>query len=58
MIETCAGFSLLTQPVSVSGGDEDSALRLRSGRHIKSAQSMTNFDSIISQGDISKVFNS
>jgi len=49
MIETCAEFSLLSQSVSVSGGDDAltfSVLRLGSGRQIKSAQFMTDFNSI------------
>jgi len=42
MIETCAGFHLLTQ-AAFGGGDAltFSVLRLRSGRHMKSLQFMT-----------------
>jgi len=50
MIEPCAGFSLITQSVSVSGGDEDltfNTLRFRSGRHMIRVQFMTDVDSII-----------
>jgi len=50
MIEICAGFSLLAQCMSVSGGDDDStfsALRLRSERQIESVQFITDFDSIM-----------
>jgi len=50
MVETCAGFSWLTQFVLVSGQDEElnfSALPLRSGPQIKSLQFMTDIHSII-----------
>jgi len=53
MIEACARFGLLTQSMSVSGGDEDlifSAHRLCSGRQMKRVQFMMEFDSIIMRG--------
>jgi len=53
MIETCAAFSLRSQSISVSGGNDDltfSALRPRSGRHMKTLQFRTDFDAIIILG--------
>jgi len=44
MVETCAEFCLQAESVSVSGADKEltfSALRLRSGRRMKSLQFIT-----------------